>query len=174
MWHRQVSPTGDPSVAGVEVALSQQTKETESNRRVDESKKRRLQRPPQPGRHNVILREVGLLTHHLPISLSAFSLASASNGSSLKERRGQSITITSGTQRPDRPGITPEFPVHRSTQQRPRSPRTFAKSNRRLRKCQLAICLLKGCRSGRAVSGVLHDSPCFGGSHITAGRGLRL
>jgi hypothetical protein len=40
-------------------------------------------------------------------------MTQADNGSFVrKEQRLQSVKIAGGTQRPDRPGISPEFPVH--------------------------------------------------------------
>ena len=69
-----------------------------------------------PREHKVVLSSVGLLTHHR----SAHSQPSrpwtchspGDNGSFIrKERRLRSIRIAGGTQRPDRPGISPEFPV---------------------------------------------------------------
>jgi hypothetical protein len=72
---------------------------------------------PSPRGHDIVSLEVGLLTHcrivrSQPSHLLRPELASANNGSILrKERRLRSVKIASSIQRPDRPGISPEFPV---------------------------------------------------------------
>lgn len=73
----------------------------------------RLRRLPQSRRAQGRL-DRGRSSDSPPLTLEAFSPAAAGNGTSIKIRRSDSsrrLRIACGIQRPDRPGISPEFPV---------------------------------------------------------------
>ena len=84
-----------------------------------------LQRSPQSKRAQFVYLVVGLLTHCLS-TFTAFSFGIPEQwhfnqeGNSIRD----ALTSHGSSQRLDRPGITPEFPVHRPARNADQSPRT--------------------------------------------------